>query len=245
MSPVVYSLRRVLSTIRCTARATGRRAPTHPTRLLACCLLLVAAGGCKSSTATQISQSFRNPGFEDTVFEKLLVMSVGKDQEQRIAFEDAFAAAIVRQRGVAEASWTLLPESTLLSEEEIYGAVKGGDFDGILVTRLLSVEQNRSYTPPRRYHRPRTTFYAAGPAWGMGFGGYYGFYATTFTEVHKPGYFETSKTFRLETNLYSAATNDLVWTAQSETIDPKSVDDLLGSMTSTVAERLRSEGFIP
>lgn len=214
-------------------------------RVLLVCLLPFAIGACKSSTATQISQSFRNPGFEDTVFQKLLVIGVGKDQEQRIAFEDAFAAAVAQQHGVAQASWSILPESALLSEEQIYGAIDDGRFDGVLVTRLLSVEQSRTYTPPRRYHRPRTTFYAAGPAWGMGFGGYYGFYATTFTEVHKPGYFETSKTFRLETNLYSAATNDLVWTGQSETLDPKSASDLLASLTAAVAETLRSEGLIP
>jgi hypothetical protein len=132
----------------------------------------------------------------------------------------------------------------LLPEEAIHGAIEAGSFDGVLITRLLGVDRNTTFTPPRKYYRPRTTFYHAGPAWGMGFGGFYGFYGTTFTEQHRPGYFETSKTVRLETNLYSAATNDLVWTAQSETVDPKSVPDLLNSMTAAVAKRLRSEGFI-
>ncbi|MGB5812438.1 MAG: hypothetical protein WBG86_18005, partial [Polyangiales bacterium] len=66
----------------------------------------------------------------------------------------------------------------------------------------------------------------------MGFGGFHTFYASTFTEVHQPGYFDTSKTFVLETYLYSVATKDLVWTAQTETVDPKSVPDLLASMTT-------------
>lgn len=208
------------------------------------CLLLVSAAACKTTTATNISQSFRNPGFEETVFQKLFVMGVGKDQEQRIAFEDAFVDALVREGGGAEASWNTLPEATLLSEEAIHAALKEGGFDGVLVTRLLSIDRNTTYTPPRRYSRPRTNFYQPGIAWGMGFGGFYGFYGTTFTEVHKPGYFETSKTFRLETSLYTVATNDLVWTGQSETIDPKSVPDLLASMTAAVAKRLASEGLI-
>lgn len=207
-------------------------------------VILFSAAACKTTTATSISQSFRNPGFEETVFQKLFVMGVGKDQDQRIAFEDAFVAALVREGGGAEASWSMLPEATLLSEERIHAALDGGSFDGVLVTRLLSVDRNTTYTPPRRYSRPRTNFYQPGIAWGMGFGGFYGFYGTTFTEVHKPGYFETSKTFRLETSLYSVATNDLVWTAQSETIDPKSISDLLASMTSAVAKRLASEGLI-
>lgn len=212
--------------------------------LLFACVLLLGAVGCKTSTATNISQSFRNPGFEETVFQKLLVIGVAPDQEGREAFENAFTAAIVKEGGGAQASSSLLPQSTLLPEEAIHATIQSGDFDGVLVTRLLGVDRNTTFTPPRRYYRPRTMFYHAGPAWGMGFGGFYGFYGTTFTEQHRPGYFETSKTVRLETNLYSAATNDLVWTAQSETVEPKSVPDLLASMTAAVAKRLRSEGFI-
>jgi hypothetical protein len=211
-------------------------------------MLLLGVAACKSSTSTQISQSFRNPGFEETVFKKLFVIGVAEDQDGRIAFEDAFVAAIMNKGGGAQASWSILPESTLLSEEQIRSAVESNGFDGVLITRLLSVdEKNTKYTPPRKYNRGRMRlgFVPAGPSWGMGGGGFHSFYAVSFTEVHRPGYFDTSKTFRLETNLYSAATQDLVWTAQSKTVDPKSVPDLLASMTAAVAKRLRKEGLIP
>jgi hypothetical protein len=219
--------------------------PTTRCSIALAFLLSTGTVACKTSASTQVTQSFRNPGFEDTVFQRVFVVAAGKDQEQRVAFEDAFVGAIEQEQGTAVASWTVLPESTLLTEEKMYYAIQDGSFDAVLVTTLLSVESDRSFTPPQRYNRPRTTFYQAGPVWGMGLGGHWGFYATTFTEVHKPGYFETSKTFRLETNLYSSATNDLVWTGQSETVDPKSVPDLLASMTAAVAKTLRSEGLIP
>lgn len=213
-------------------------------------MLLLGLTACKTSTSTRISQSFRNPGFEETVFKKLFVLGVAEDQGKRKAFEDAFATAIVKKGGGAQASWTILPESTLLTEEQIHSAVENNQFDGMLTTRLLSVDtKNTKYTPPRKYNRGRKAlgFVPAGwgPGMGMGWGGFHNFYAISFTEVHRPGYFDTSKTFRLETNLYSAATQDLVWTALSETVDPKSVADILKSMTTTVAKRLRKEGLIP
>ncbi|MGB8222210.1 MAG: hypothetical protein WCF10_06470 [Polyangiales bacterium] len=211
-------------------------------------MLLLGIAACKSSTATHLSQSFRNPGFEETVFKELFVIGVAQDQEGRKAFEDAFVAAIVNEGGGAQASWKSLPESSLLSEERIHSAIESSSFDGVLVTRLLSVDtKNTKYTPPRKYNRGRKAlgFVPAGPAWGMGWGGFYSFYAISFTEVHRPGYFDTSRTFRLETNLYSAATMDLVWMAQSETVDPKSVPDLLVSMTAAVAKRLDQERLIP
>jgi len=211
-------------------------------------MLLLGLTACKTPTSTRISQSFRNPGFEETVFTKLFVLGVAEDQGKRKAFEDAFATAIVKKGGGAQASWTILPESTLLSEEQIHSAVESNQFDGMLTTRLLSVDtKNTKYTPPKKYNRGRKAlgFVPAGPSWGMGWGGFHNFYAISFTEVHRPGYFDTSKTFRLETNLYSAATQDLVWTGLSETVDPKSVPDLLESMTRAVAKGLRKEGLIP
>ncbi|HSN83722.1 MAG TPA: hypothetical protein VLS88_14155 [Polyangiales bacterium] len=215
-----------------------------PIFLLACMAFLFTLA-CKPSTTTRISQSFRNPGFENTVFTKLFVLGVAPTQEGRIAFEDGFVAAIEKEGGKAQASWTILPESTRLPDDAIYGAVQHGSFDGVLVTRVLSVDKSTTFTPPKRYNRPRTTHYRAGPAWGMGFGGYMGFYGTTFTEVHRPGYLETTKTIRLETNLYSVATNDLVWTGQSETVDPKSMPSLIASMTASVARKLKKEKLIP
>ncbi len=217
--------------------------------LLMGCTVLLGVAACKTATSTQISQSFRNPGFEETVFKQLFVIGVAEDQEGRKAFEDAFVAAIVKKGGGAQASSNILPESTLLSEEQIQSAIEVSGCDGVLITRLLSVEnKTTNYTPPRKYNRPRTHlgFVHGGPAWGAGMGGFYGLYVTSFTEVHRPGYFDTSKTFRLETNLYAVgASKDLVWTAQSETLDPKSVPDLLASMTKAVAKRLSKEGLIP
>jgi hypothetical protein len=63
--------------------------------------------------------------------------------------------------------------------------------------------------------------------------------------VHEPGYFETGTTLRLETNLYSLATSGLVWTGQSETIDPESIPDARASMTAAVAKKLKEENLSP
>jgi hypothetical protein len=206
-------------------------------------LVAVSALAACSKTTTNISQSYRNPGFEETVFKKLFVIGVAENQESRKAFEDAFAKAIAAEGGGAQASWSLLPQSTKLEEEEIRAAIEGGDFDGVLITRLLSVDKDQEYVEPKAYTNAQTRYYAGGG--GLYGYGYYGFYGTTYAKVHEPGYFETSTTLRLETNLYSLATNGLVWTGQSETIDPESIPDARASMTAAVAKRLKEEKLIP
>jgi hypothetical protein len=210
-------------------------------------LVAVSALAACSTTTTNISQSYRNPGFEETVFKKLFVIGVAENQESRQAFEDAFAKAIAAEGGEAKASWGLLPQSTKLEEEEIRAAIEGGDFDGVLITRLLSVDKDQEYVEPKAYSNPKTTYYSGGGYYGRGYygGGYYGFYGTTYATVHEPGYFETSTTLRLETSLYSLATNGLVWTGQSDTVDPESIPDARSSMTAAVAKRLKEEKLIP
>jgi len=214
---------------------------TRFTVLCGCVLALVA---CKT-TDTKFSQSYRNAGYEETVFTKVMVIGVAQDQKARQAFEDALVAAIAKEGGTAEASIGVLPNEEQISEDQLHAAIDAGGFDAVLITRVLSVDKSQEYTPPKTYNNPQTRYYPASPGWGYGYGGYYGFYGTTFAEVHEPGYFDTSTTLRLESNLYSVATNELVWTGQSETIDPQSIDDARGSMTQAVAQKLKEERLIP
>jgi hypothetical protein len=208
------------------------------------CGLLLALSACKT-TATNFSQSYQNPGYEDTVFKKLIVIGVTPDEELRQRFESRLASAIGDEGGTAQPSITVLPHEEQITEDQLHAAINAGGFDGVLITRVLSVDKSREYTPPKKYNNPRTRYYPASPGWGYGYGGFYGFYGTTYAEVHEPGYFETSTTLKLETNLYSVATNELVWTGQSETVDPSSLEDAGKSMTKAVAKKLKGERLIP
>lgn len=215
----------------------------RPHTLLLIIVALCALAAC-NKTKTNISQSYQNPGFEGTVFSKLLVIGVAENEESRQAFENAFVQAIANEGGGAQPSLSVLPKSTQLEEQEIRAALEAGGYDGVLITRLLSVDKDQEYTPASTYDNPRTRYYTAGGG-GMYGRGFYGFYGTTYAQVHEPGYFETSTIIRLETSLYSVATDGLVWTGQSETIDPASIPDARASMTAAVAKKLKEQQLIP
>jgi hypothetical protein len=212
----------------------------------ALCVCLLALAACKTTTATSFSQSYQNPGYGNTVFKRVLVVGVAQDAAGRKAFEDALASAIASEGGTAAPSYTVLPNDEKFSEDELHAVIERDGVDGVLVTRLLSVDkETENYTPPTQHLNAQTRYYAGGWGYGFGYGGYYGMYGTTFTEIHSPGYFETSTTLKLETNLYSVATNELVWTGQSETIDPDSIEDARESVTKAVAKKLKDQGLIP
>jgi hypothetical protein len=204
------------------------------TRLLVLFLTLASLSACNKGAATKIPMSWRNPQYANGGFQKLFVIGVGEDDGTRRLFEDTFAKAIASEGAAAQASWGHLPQSEQLTEEQIRGAIEGGGFDGVLITRVMSVDQNQEYVPPSTHTVPTTSY---------GYG-YYGYYGASYAVVHEPGYFKTNTTFRLETNLYSVATGDLVWSGQSETLNPESLTDVIDSMTTAVAKKLKSEKLI-
>jgi hypothetical protein len=184
-------------------------------------------------TVTKIPNAWRNPAHEGMPFKKIFVIGVAESNVNRRRFEDHFAAVLSGPRAVASPSYGTLPQSHRLTEEQVRGAIEGGGYDGVVVTRLLGVEEKTEHVPPRSYTVPRH------------YRGVYGYYGTTWDTVHEPGYSTTRTILRLETNLYDVATGELVWSGQSETFDPSSLTDSIDSVTKAVAKRLRKEGLIP
>ena len=215
-------------------RTLPRVTQTPLSKLLLFLVAALALAAC-NKTKTTIPLSWHNPDYDQTAFKKLFVIGVGENEGGRRLFEDTFAKALAQQGTSAQASWGLLPQSTQLSEEQIRGALEGGNFDGVLITRLLSVDQSQEYVPPSTHTVPTTSY---------GYG-YYGYYGSSYEVVHEPGYFKTNTTFRLETNLYSVASAGLVWSGQSETLNPASLTDVIDSMTAAVAKKLKEEKLIP
>ena len=196
--------------------------------LVAGAALLAACG-----TVTKIPNVWRNPAHEGNAYQRIYVIGVGENQVNRRLFEDRFAAALSDKGAVASPSYVTLPQSERLTEEQVRRAIEGGGYDGVIVTRMLGVEEKTEYVPPRTYTVPRY------------YGGYYRYYGTAWDVVHQPGYTMTRTIVRLETNLYDVGSGELVWSGQSETFDPGSVTDIIDSVTKAVAGRLAKEGLLP
>ena len=205
------------------------------TSLAVALMALSTLGAYDRGPKTTVPLVWKNPSYEGSKFKKLFVIGVGEDDATRRLFEDTFARAIAAEGTAAQASWGHLPQSTKLSEEEIAAAIEGGNFDGVLITRLLGVSQSQEYVPPSTHSVP-TAYYGYG---------YYGYYGASYTVVHEPGYYKTNTVFRLETNLYAVANRALVWSGQSDTVNPESLNDVIESMTAAVAKKLKSEKLIP
>jgi hypothetical protein len=194
--------------------------------------LIAAAMLAACGTVTKIPNAWRNPAHEGVPFQKVFVIGVGENDANRRLFEDQFAGVLSGKGTVALPSYGTLPQSQRLTEEQIRGAIRGDSYDGVVITRLLGTEEKTEYVPPRTYTVPRH------------YHGYYGYYGSSWDVVHDPGYYQTHTIVRLETNFYDVGTGELVWSGQSETFNPSSLEDIIDSVTKAVAKRLRKESLI-
>lgn len=199
--------------------------------IVAALSLSLFAAGC--GTTTTIPLAWTDPAYTGGALDRILVIGVGENDGTRRVFEDHFAELLTQRGNQATASYTVLPNTARLSEGAIREVLEGGGYDGALVTRLIGSDEQTTYVPPRTYTVPRRYY-----------GGYYGYYNMAWDVVHEPGYYKTNTVVRLETNLYDVASKTLVWSGQSDTMNPRSDADTIRSATAAVAKRLAGDGLI-
>jgi hypothetical protein len=193
-------------------------------------LSVLAASACsKSQTNTTIPATWRNPEFTGDPFTKLFVVGVGRNGAYRRLYEDNMVRALEGQGAMAEASWVEFPENDKLDAAKVFSAVSHGNFDAVVITRLLSVDEEVEYVPGK----PPTSsdLYMAG-------------YDKAYAVNSDPGYYTTNTRYRVETALYSARDGMVVWLVHSETVNPDSVEEVIQSVSSSVAKKMKADGLI-
>lgn len=196
---------------------------TWKTLLLAAAALALAA----CATTRPVSE-WRKDGYSGPIDSVLIIAAIQRSTQRRV-YEDLFAESLVSYQVEAIPGYTLITSEVELSRETVEAAVRGRAIDAVLVTRLLGVEDVETYEPPltsahyRSYHR---------------------YYDHALTET-SPGYYRRFKVLTLETNLYDTASGELVWSMQSEAIEPSTPRPVIEDQIALTIERLHAQGLLP
>ncbi len=165
--------------------------------LMALALLLSAC------TTTRLNSVWKDPSYNTRPTE-IMVIGVVKSPLARRVFEDEFVAQLEARGTAAIASYTVLPELQPDNRKAIAAQVKELGADAILITRLVSKKIVRTYVPATPYFPP---YYNSWPD-------YYGY---GYQYMYSPGYMAENEYAIMETNLYQAGTDKLIWAASAET----------------------------
>lgn len=200
-------------------------------------VLLIMANSC--GTSTLVTGTWEKPMVTET-YENILVTALVPTTSSRSAIERSMVANLRGEGTDASQSIDVIPPRLIEDDDkkrEIQNAILRDGFDGILTVSLIDRDTETRYVRGSGMYRPYPYYSFYGSFWG-----YYDYWYPRFYE---PGYYVENKVYYMETNLYDAETEDLVWSAQSETYDPVDLESFAEDFAEEIVDELKEQGLIP
>lgn len=205
-------------------------------------LTLVAAaalstGGCAT---TKLTDSWKSPDAPAKFnFSKILAAFVTGDDAMRRTTEDYLVLRLGPDRTTP--SYKVVPASETQDMEKAKVRVKEAGFDGAIVLRVVSVDQEDTYAPPAAY---TGSVSVSSGYYGGYYGSFWGYWGTGWPMVYSPGYIKSDRVVRVETLVYSVTDDKILWGARTQTTNPASVLRAVDDIADAVAARLKKDGLI-
>lgn len=208
--------------------------------LFICIVFAFISGLSGCTTKTTLYERWHDEQYSGPRLNTILVLGVFKDDIQRRLFESTFVKAVNVGDKQAVAGYTIMPDADDFdSKEDILAAVKRIKADAVLITSYKGTTEKQREVPPR------VDYVARAPRrygrYGYGYGGYYG---SRYDTVYRPGYTITDTIVQLETRVFSAADEKLIWAGKSKSINVSSGDKLVKELVELVAEDMKNSGLI-
>jgi hypothetical protein len=184
-----------------------------------------------SCAGTELTHKQVNEAYKGKPVSDILVIAITGNEDSRRSFERQFVAQL-KSAGVEAISSEdaiPMPPDLEMKKETILNAVNQFENDAVIITHLIDKEAKDVYTRGGDAQR-----------------GYHGFYHSryTYSYARDPGYSSTSKTLRLETNLYDVKTEKLIWSGQSKTLSKDSKYQIINDVIKVVINDLQNNKLI-
>jgi hypothetical protein len=194
---------------------------------------------CSCATSTTIESSWTDPTHSEGSFQRVAVVALFDTASESREFEQN-AAEQLEARGVAAVqSHSILEDERMYEQDKLRAKLADANVDAILIYRLIAVDERQVYRPPTDYLRmppgvvrgdPYYWYYY--PSWD-----YYWYWRSSRDVTRSAGYWEEHRYVVVESSLYDARKDQLVWTAKSSTMD----DAQFAAVSSSIADRVTRE----
>src|SRR5262249_13766656 len=168
-----------------------------------------------------IRSSWVDPTFDRGPFRRVAVVALFDTESDSRSFEQEAARAL-KDRGVdAIEAHSIVGDTNMLDQSELRAKLADADVDGILIYRLIAVDERQSYRPPTPYLHMPGGIIRGDPFYWYYYprADYYWYWRSTWDVTHSPDYWEQHAFVVVESSFYDADKNQLVWTAKTETMD--------------------------
>jgi hypothetical protein len=181
--------------------------------------------------STKLTSVWKDPSYQSRP-SKILVIGMARSPLNRRLFEDEFVRQLKSRGTDAIASYTVIPDVKQGDQAVIAKKVAELGADAVLITRLVSKKVVQVYVPGTPYYPP--PFYDTWPD----------YYIYGYRYMYTPGYITNDEYAVIETNLYDAKTDKLIWAASSETGINDSNQNLIKSYIKVMVNNMIGLGLL-
>ena len=178
-------------------------------------VLLVFA--CKTS---QITSTWKKSDASSLSFHKIMIFGIINDKNRTIReqMEEHLVGDLKDLGFNAYSSYDVYGPKSFdkLSEDQVYSLLKKDSVDAVITIVLLDKEREKYYVPGRVIYTPYVGFYNR----------FWHYYTTIYQRIESPGYFTSSTKYFWESNMYDLSNNELLYSVQTQTFDPASVENM-------------------
>ena len=193
-----------------------------------------ALSGCVTSTA--LNAQWVNPQAGNRLpVKSVMVMGINRDSTARRIYEDAMVAEL-NARGIkAVQSYKSVPGDGPAEQQAIQAAVASAGADAVLISRTVSVTNEVRVSPG----------YVAGPPWGFGWPGFYGYYHSYWSAAYLfPPSVYTVQNVLVDTRLFDAKEYLLLWSGSSTTVPTGSMQQTIQDFAKTISATLAKDKVV-
>jgi hypothetical protein len=193
-----------------------------------------------------MSGKWKKPGYTGKKFNKILVVAIADDLIKRNSVESAVVSELARENVKATTSTSVLDLSKVNRDNEgkidstkraeLTKSLSELGYDGAIVISLLDIKEKTEYVPGQTYYQPN--YYGAYGRYS--YSGFYNYSFNTYNVVNTPGYYVQKTNIFIETRLFDLLTEDLLWAAQSETMNPSNLKDFSSSYSIAIVNSMLS-----
>jgi len=204
------------------------------------CLLLLTAALFSCSTPTYVTNFWKTDAAPTKTYKRIFIAALVNNVNAKNAIENNLAnAAIARGYKVVKSIDVFPPNFTKENPSDksaMLSKIQQQGCDAIFTVTLLDKESETRYVPGSGRYAPY-------PRYGW-YGSFWGYYSYWSPIMYDPGYYTTDKTYVMESNVYDASTEALLFSIQSSTMNPNSVDDFSKSYTAAMVKELEKQGIL-
>jgi len=190
-------------------------------------LLFLGCSSSKESTGVWINKE----KIQGKAFHKAFIVVLTADIEARMQLENDLAAVAISRGHEAVKSLDMIPfnlqDPKVPTRDQVVSKVKESGCDAVFVAALLKKDESVHYEPGKTAYaiQPYYTYYSA-------------YYSNWYPTVSTKDYYAHDKSYFMQSNFYDAASEEIMWSVQSDIFNPSSIKEFSRTYTSTLIKQL-------